>query len=106
MDLVLIGARVDGQAHIVLEALAEGIPHRVGAFLDETPELWGTNVYEIPVLGPPDRIQDAVAMGAHGAMISIGLGMARERLAPAIRAAGLEFVSIVHPRAYVALSAA
>jgi UDP-perosamine 4-acetyltransferase len=105
VDLVVIGARADGQAHLVVEALAEGVAHRVVAFLDETPELWGTEVFDIPVLGSLDRIQEAVAMGAKGAMIAIGVAAARERIAESVRTTGLELVTIVHPRAYVAPSA-
>jgi sugar O-acyltransferase (sialic acid O-acetyltransferase NeuD family) len=105
VKLVLIGARKDGQAHIVLDTLAEGVTHEVVAFLDETPSLWNTKVHGIPVLGPPSRISDTVVLGAAGGMVSIGNGPARERLAPIIVEAGLDLPSLVHPRAYVASSA-
>jgi sugar O-acyltransferase (sialic acid O-acetyltransferase NeuD family) len=105
MKLVLIGARKDGQAHIVLDALADGVPHEVVAFLDETPSLWNTRVHGIPVLGPPSAVAKAIELGAQGAMVSIGNSRARERLGEQMRQAGLELPTLVHPRAYVAPSA-
>lgn len=106
MKLVLIGARADGQAHLVLDLLSETGAHDVVAFLDETPTLWDTTVHGVAVLGPTDAIARAVALGAEGGMVSIGEGAARERLGELILGAGLELVTLVHPRAYVAPSAA
>jgi sugar O-acyltransferase (sialic acid O-acetyltransferase NeuD family) len=105
MKLVLIGARADGQAHLVLDALVDGVPHEVVAFLDETPSLWNTRVLGVPVVGAPEEIEKAVALGARGGMVSIGSGAARQRLAAWFEAARLEQPSLVHPRAYVAPSA-
>ena len=105
MKVLLVGARTDGQAHIVLEALAEQGEHEVVAFLDETPELWDQRVFDIPVLGPPSRVQEALDLGAKAAHIAIGDGAARARLAPGLQAAGLELLTVIHPRAYVAPSA-
>ena len=105
MKLVLIGARKDGQAQLVLDLLSINGSHEVVAFLDETPLLWNTMVHNIPVLGPPAAIDKAVAIGATAGLVSIGSGAARERLGAPIVAAGLELVTLVHPRAYVAPSA-
>jgi UDP-perosamine 4-acetyltransferase len=105
MKLVLIGARHDGQAHVVLDLLRETGAHDVVAFLDETPSLRGTTVHGIPVLGPPDAIEQAVAIGVDGGMVSIGDARARERLGAVIVDAGLELVTLIHPRAYIAPSA-
>lgn len=105
MRMVLIGARVDGQAHLVLDLLEETGEHEVVAFLDETPELWGREVFGRPVLGSVDAIDRAVALGAQGGMVSIGSGAARERLANAFDKAGLEQPSLIHPRVSVAPSA-
>jgi sugar O-acyltransferase (sialic acid O-acetyltransferase NeuD family) len=103
--VVLIGARKDGQAHIVLDMFEEGVPFEAVAFVDETPELWGATVHGLPVLGPPDRIFEAVRLGARGAVVSIGDPRARERLADVAREAGLELPALIHPRCYLAPSA-
>jgi UDP-perosamine 4-acetyltransferase len=105
MKLFLVGARIDGQAHLVLDLLAETAEHRVVAFLDETPALAGTTVHGIPVVGAPSDLQRAVDMGAEGGMVSIGSGVARQRIADIIRSAGLALPTLIHPRAAVAPSA-
>ncbi|MGH2684370.1 MAG: NeuD/PglB/VioB family sugar acetyltransferase, partial [Actinomycetota bacterium] len=104
--LVLVGARRDGQAGVVLDTIADGLPYQVVAFLDETVGLWGTRVEGIPVYGEPwNHLARAVEQGATAAMVSIGHGAARERLAAPLLEGGLELVSLVHPRSYVAPSA-
>ena len=105
MKLVLVGARRDGQAHIVLDMLREGVPYVAVAFVDETPSLWGTEVLGLPVLGPPDEIVKAMAVGAQGAVIAIGDPQARHRLSAVARDAGLHLPTLIHPRAYLAPSA-
>ena len=77
MDLVLVGARADGHAGVVLDTLTEGFPHRVVAFLDETEALWGTKVRGIEVLGGPDEFARAVGQGARGGVVSIADPAAR-----------------------------
>jgi len=105
VKLVLIGARADGQAHVVLDALLDSASHEIVASLDETPALWGTQVLGIPVLGPPSEVEQARALGVQGGLVTIGDGAARERLAPWFEKAGLKHVNVLHPRAYVAPSA-
>jgi sugar O-acyltransferase (sialic acid O-acetyltransferase NeuD family) len=105
MKVVLVGARRDGQAHIVLDMLKDGVPYEAVAFVDETPSLWGTEVLGLPVLGPPDAIVKAMAEGAQGAVISIGDPQARHRLSAVARDAGLHLPTLIHPRAYLAPSA-
>lgn len=105
MQVVVVGARVDGFAHLVLDHLEHHTPHEVVGFLDETPALAGTRVFDLPVFGGLDRVDAARAAGATGAFIAIGHGAARARMAPVLEAAGLALVSIVAPGAYVAPSA-
>jgi UDP-perosamine 4-acetyltransferase len=105
VDLVLIGARADGHAGVVLDTLVEGLPHRVVAFLDETEALWGTKVRGIEVLGGPEELGRALSLGARGGVISIADPSARERLSELLLEAGVTLPTIVHPRAFVAPSA-
>ena len=105
MDLVLIGAREDGHAGVVLDTLAEGFPHRVVAFLDETESLWGTKVRDIEVLGGPEVLARAVGLGARGGVVAIADPGARERFSELLLRAGVDLPTIVHPRAFVAPSA-
>ena len=104
MKLVVVGARADGLAHVVLDLVAEGGEHEVVAFVDDTPDLWNTEVFGIPVIGPPSGIGQARLRGAKGAVIAIGSPQARERLAPFLHQAGLRLPALVHPSAHVARS--
>ncbi len=105
MKVVLVGARADGQAHLVLEALAERGEHEAVGFLDETEELWDQSVFGLPVLGPPSRTDAARALGAEAFHVAIGSGAARQRIAAGLGEAGLEALSVVHTGAHVAPSA-
>ena len=105
MKLVLVGAKADGLADLLVENLRAHSDHEVVGFLDETPHLAGTEVLGLPVYGPPSEVHRARAAGARGAVFAIGHGPARARLAPALTAAGLELVTFVCPSAVVAPSA-
>ncbi len=105
MKIILIGARADGQAHVALDtALAQG-RHEVLGFLDDTPELAGSEVLGLPVLGPVAAAGEARDRGATGFHVAIGDGAARLVLGARLEAAGLEPVSLVHPTAWIAPSA-
>jgi sugar O-acyltransferase (sialic acid O-acetyltransferase NeuD family) len=102
MNLVVIGARRDGQAHLVLDAVEERGDHRIVAFADEVRELWGTRVFHRPVLGAPSRLPDFLdEFHILGAVVAIGNGPARHRLAQICHDIGLQLPSIVHPMAHV-----
>ena len=105
MKLVVVGAREDGLAHIVLDYLAAAGDHEVVGFLDEAPELEGTTAFGLPIWGPPCEVQQALDAGAEGTFLAMGDCAARARIAPQLEAAGLEFVNILGPGAYVAPSA-
>ena len=105
MKLVVVGARADQGAHMVLDTIADGAPHVVVAFLDDDPKLWNTTLHGVPVLGPATDAARAVAAGAEGAVVFVADPRQRERLAGIMRAARLALPFLVHPRAYVAPSA-
>jgi UDP-perosamine 4-acetyltransferase len=90
---------------VILDTLAEGLPFRALAFLDETEALWGTKVRGIEVLGGPEELARAVELGARGGVVSIADPAARERFSEMLLEAGLDLPTIVHPRAFVAPSA-
>ena len=105
MKLVVVGARADGGAHMVLDLIADGAPYEAVAFLDDNRALWGTTVCGVPVLGSPAHAARAVEAGAEGAVVFLGSPRDRERVGGLILAAGLHLPVVVHPRAYVAPSA-
>ncbi len=102
MKLLIVGARVDGQAHVVLEVIQSDNTHQVVAFADETPELKGQQVLGRPVLGDPAEVAEQVQqLGITGAFIAVGVPQARARLAEICRAMGLALPTLIHPTAYL-----
>ena len=82
MRVVIVGARADGFADMVLDNLTAHTPHECVGFLDETPGLENTTVLGLPVFGPPSEVARAIDAGAEGVVMAIGHGPARERIAP------------------------
>ncbi len=106
MKLVIVGARADGQAHVVLECIEESGAHEAVAFADETPRLKGQQVLGLPVLGDPNEVaQQVQELGITGAFVAVGDMQARARLAELCSSMGLSLPTLVHPSAYVSLHA-
>lgn len=103
MDIVLIGA--GGHGKVVLDAVRQDGRHRVVGFLDAAPQLHGTTVHDIPVLGGPNLLDKLRNQKVRGAMVAIGDNRTRAQYAAEAEEAGLELISTVHPRAVVAPTA-
>ena len=102
MKLLIVGARADGQAHVVLEVIEHSDEHQALAFADETPQLWGEQVLGRPLLGDPVEVAEQVQqLGITGAFIAVGVPQARARLAEICRAMGLALPTLIHPTAYL-----
>ena len=102
MKLLIVGARADGQAHMVIEVIQSDDTHQAVAFADETPELKGQQVLGRPVLGDPAEIAEQVAeLGITGAFVAVGVPQARARLAEVCRSLGLSLPTLIHPSAYL-----
>ncbi|MCX7750019.1 MAG: acetyltransferase [Candidatus Bipolaricaulota bacterium] len=95
MRVAILGG--GGHARVVVSILLQmGLgPQVVGAF-DDDPRKWGTEVDGVPVRG---TIAQAAQMGNRRGVIAIGDNRARREVA--LRLADWEWVSPVHPRAYV-----
>jgi len=100
MRIVIFGAGENGLQALVCLRRA-GLVDVVG-FLDGAPEKKGTQVAGLPVLGNLDEIPRLVSgAGVTGAVVAIGDNRHRARLTAAVRAAGLEVVSAIHPWALI-----
>jgi len=103
---VCVGA--GGHAAVVLEAV-QALGHlRVIGLVDNDSRLWGNQLSGLEVLGGDERvtglIQDGVTLAVMG-IGSAGSCAARARAFERLCAAGMKFVEVIHPRAYVAPSA-
>lgn len=105
MKVILVGAREDGLAQLVLDHVVHHSSHEMLGFLDESPALQGRTVLGFPVLGGMAALDRALALGAEGAFVSIADGKARSRLAEALQQVGLALPVLVAPGAYIAPSA-
>lgn len=92
--VAVIGA--GGHAKVVIATLrAAGVA--VAAAFDDDAERHGTELLGVPVRGPAAA---AAGLGCRRAVLAVGDNRARRRLAAAL-GAGLEWVTVVHPRAWV-----
>jgi len=89
--LVIVGA--GGHAKVVI-AIARSFGFEVEAAYDDDESKWGTYLMGVPVKGPIA----AVAGSGHAAVLAIGDNRKRKELAEGL---GLDFRSLVHPRAWV-----
>jgi len=91
--IAVIGA--GGHAKVVLATLqARGFG--VFAVYDDSPDKWGTEMMGVPVRGPVERIAED---GILRAVLAIGDNATRCRLSVKLR--GIEWMTVVHPRAWV-----
>ena len=89
--IVVIGG--GGHGKVVLSTLLEAGFH-VACVLDDDEQKWGSEIFGIPVRGP---VGNAAQYGELG-VLGVGGNDERKRLADAL---GLEWVSVIHPRAWV-----
>lgn len=102
MKIVILGARLDGQAGVALNAIRTIGDHEVVAFLDNTSELQGVVREGVPVIGRTDNLAEFVfPPGVEGAFVAIGENYARQRLARIIQDRGLTLINVLHPSANI-----
>jgi len=91
--IAVIGA--GGHAKVVLATL-QAIGYGTFVVYDDSPDKWGTEMMGVPVRGPVERIAEDRILRA---VIAIGDNDIRRRLSIKIR--GIEWLTAVHPHAWV-----
>jgi sugar O-acyltransferase (sialic acid O-acetyltransferase NeuD family) len=99
---VILGARHDGSAKVLLDIIALAGNCDVVGFLDDNRELWGKRLESLPILGGLESLARQREQGVECVAFAIGDNHARERALEAARAAGLLPLTEIHPRAVVA----
>jgi sugar O-acyltransferase (sialic acid O-acetyltransferase NeuD family) len=92
-SVAVIGA--GGHAKVVISALLE-VGREVAGVFDDDPRKWGTTLLGVPVRGP---IAELAATDYREAVITIGNNSVREKLSGQIK--NLEWLTVIHPKAYV-----
>lgn len=100
--LLILGAGGHGKA-VAESALLSGLWQRVLFVDDRWPELQES--FGLPVVSDVAGLA-GIAANAQGAIAAVGNNQVREQWCAAIEQAGIELVSVVHPRAYVSRSVA
>ncbi|HIA11460.1 MAG TPA: acetyltransferase [Flavobacteriales bacterium] len=99
-DIVIIGARIDGHAGVVVSAVLALGKYRLAGFIDNTPELQGTNIGNVSVLGSSDDLGNLNLTGK-SVHIAIGDNSARYELYKKLKTLNIEVETIIHPSAIV-----
>lgn len=100
--IVILGARADGHAKVVLEILEAGGVYEVAGFVDDN--LFGREVLirNIPVIGTTSMLPELKErLGLYGAIVAIGDNPRRRALAARILEAGLQLVNAIHPTVHL-----
>ncbi|HTF02977.1 MAG TPA: acetyltransferase [Bacteroidia bacterium] len=98
MKVVIVGARADGHAKVVLEILLAMKKFTVAGFIDDDPAKKGLLIRGIPVIGGMSDLPDLIAKNQiAGAMAAIGHNEMRRNLSEQIEKFGLELINAIHP---------
>ncbi|HUO09590.1 MAG TPA: acetyltransferase [Phycisphaerae bacterium] len=104
MAVVIYGA--GGQARVLLELMERAGICPIGGIVDDDPELHGTKIDGVNVLGPIEKLPSlARVYRIHRAAIAIGDNATRKRFAEHARSIGLRLPVLIHPNAVVSPSA-
>jgi sugar O-acyltransferase (sialic acid O-acetyltransferase NeuD family) len=104
MSVVVYGA--GGQARVLLELMDRAGIGPVSGLIDDNPELIGTKIDGILVLGNLEKLTSVVKVyRMHRADIAIGDNLVRARLGEHARSLGLRLPVLIHPNAYVSPTA-
>ena len=103
MDVILVGA--GGHGKVVLDILQCMGGHRVVGFLDADPQLHGTQIAGVPVLGGINQLLKIRQQKIRSALIAIGDNRVRQQYAKEAQDSGFELITAIHPRATIAKSA-
>ena len=98
IPVLIIGARKDGHANVVLEILNAEKKYNVIGFIDDDPAKKGEEIKGIKVIGSVKELgyfKDK--LGVKGAIVAIGNNHMRRALSEKITEVGLELINAIHP---------
>ncbi len=99
-QIIIVGARMDGHAGVVLDLMMEIGGYDVIGFVDNTLSLQNTNVNGIPVLGSTDNL-DTLDFDTEDFHIAIGDNVVRHNLYKILKLRNLNVMTLIHPSATV-----
>jgi sugar O-acyltransferase (sialic acid O-acetyltransferase NeuD family) len=100
--VVILGARIDGHAKVVLEIIEAEGKYEVVGFIDDN--LFGNQltIRNIPVIGTTSDLSVLKQqLGLFGAIVAIGNNLQRRKLGAKIQEAGLQLINAIHPTVHI-----
>jgi sugar O-acyltransferase (sialic acid O-acetyltransferase NeuD family) len=99
-EILIIGARIDGHAGVVLDALNVLDEYKVTGFIDNTPGLQGVLISGIPVIGSSDNLEK-INFSNKSVHIAIGDNIARSIIYKKLKELNVKVVTIIHPQSFI-----
>jgi sugar O-acyltransferase (sialic acid O-acetyltransferase NeuD family) len=98
MKCVIVGARPDGHARVVLEMLRAAGEVAVVGFIDDDPAKHGQRIQDLQVIGSMADLPQLIAeQGIGGGIVAIGDNPRRRALGAQLKDAGLALINAIHP---------
>ena len=98
MKCLIIGAKADGHAKVVLEVLRAAGDHEVVGFVDDDLEKRSLMINGVPVVGSMKDIPTLRrSLGIEGAIVAIGDNPRRRALGQQLKSDGLRLINAIHP---------
>lgn len=100
--IIIVGARIDGHAKVVLEIIRKQNLYNVVGFIDDN--LYGklSDIKGVPVLGRMEDIPILIRKhNIFGGIVAIGNNSVRRKLCKQLKDFGLELVNAIHPSAVI-----
>ena len=105
LKIALVGARTDGQAGVVLDALTYYDNVEVVAFFDNTPNKINEKINGIPVVGSIEEMAGFDDIKIDAVHVTIGDNKARYDIYKDLESMGFQLLTIIHPSAIISSSA-
>ncbi|MBL7951219.1 MAG: acetyltransferase [Flavobacteriales bacterium] len=98
MKSLIIGARADGHAKVVLEVLRAVGEHEVVGFIDDDPAKKSLSINGVPVVGAMKDIPELLrSHGIEAGIVAIGDNAKRRALGTELKRLGVDLINAIHP---------
>ena len=98
MKCLIVGARTDGHAKVVLEVLRAAGEHDVIGFVDDDRSKHGRSIRDVQIIGGMEDVPSLMkAHGIEGGIVAIGNNPQRRALSAQLTSFGLKLVNAIHP---------
>lgn len=99
-DIIIVGARLDGQAGAVMDTLEEIGGYRLIGFIDNTPELQGKSICGVPVIGSTEDLE-TLEIPECCLHVAIGDNESRYKMFQILKKRKFKIATLVHPYARI-----